>query len=308
MLSRSVVALVMTTLLLATSQVSRAQQLTPCTAPNCAQVTVQGGTLSGGTIEIPVMFTQAPSDSQPSSGNDDTAAIAFTIGLGADDTPLALNDCADDDSDGLPNAVTPSAAISGQFRVVVENASCTNRNRCLCPTEQGQTKDNFINIVVYGPKDLPTTGPVNIPRLPSNGELLRVKLKVDRDVLAERTEPLTIFAETDLTKPKPQFGAYLSIGDQGAVDQTANRGTNVSKVNVTSASVVIRKIVTGGCVGDCDGNGRVLVNEVVIGVNIALDRALLTTCPVFDPGDNGKVEVNELVQGVNNLLHGCPGS
>lgn len=59
------------------------------------------------------------------------------------------------------------------------------------------------------------------------------------------------------------------------------------------------------CVGDCDGGNTVTVNELVTGVNIALDRAALSTCPQFDADSSGGVAVNELVQGVNNLLRGC---
>jgi hypothetical protein len=62
------------------------------------------------------------------------------------------------------------------------------------------------------------------------------------------------------------------------------------------------------CVGDCDGNRRVVVNELVIGVNISLERQSIEECEVFDPSGNRRVEVNELVQGVNNSLGGCPGS
>jgi hypothetical protein len=59
------------------------------------------------------------------------------------------------------------------------------------------------------------------------------------------------------------------------------------------------------CVGDCDQSGVVVVNELVTGVNIALDRAEITACPDFDTDDSGSVTVNELVSGVNALLRGC---
>ena len=58
------------------------------------------------------------------------------------------------------------------------------------------------------------------------------------------------------------------------------------------------------CVGDCDGDGMVLVNELVIGVNIALDAQPLSECPNLDNGD-GQVTVDVLVTAVNNLLEGC---
>jgi hypothetical protein len=51
----------------------------------------------------------------------------------------------------------------------------------------------------------------------------------------------------------------------------------------------------------------VTVDELVLGVNISLERQAIELCRPFDPGDNGRVEVNELVQGVNNSLEGCPG-
>lgn len=60
------------------------------------------------------------------------------------------------------------------------------------------------------------------------------------------------------------------------------------------------------CVGDCDESGSVRVNELIVGVNIALERAALSLCASFDASGNAAVEVNELVTGVNNALGGCP--
>lgn len=60
------------------------------------------------------------------------------------------------------------------------------------------------------------------------------------------------------------------------------------------------------CVGDCNGGGTVVVNELVLGVNIALLRQPLSECLAFDPNGNGAVSVDELVRGVNNAVKGCP--
>jgi hypothetical protein len=62
----------------------------------------------------------------------------------------------------------------------------------------------------------------------------------------------------------------------------------------------------GGCTGDCNGNNAVVVNELIIGVNIALGNQPISACPSFDRSGNDAVEVNELVQGVNASLSGCP--
>jgi hypothetical protein len=61
----------------------------------------------------------------------------------------------------------------------------------------------------------------------------------------------------------------------------------------------------GLCVGDCDGSGEVTVDEVIKGVNIALDNAALDICPQFDVDGNGMVTINELIIAVNNVLNGC---
>jgi hypothetical protein len=61
-----------------------------------------------------------------------------------------------------------------------------------------------------------------------------------------------------------------------------------------------------GCVGDCDDSGRVAVDELVKGVNIALANADLSTCSAFDANGDHKVTVDELVQAVNAALNGCP--
>lgn len=59
------------------------------------------------------------------------------------------------------------------------------------------------------------------------------------------------------------------------------------------------------CVGDCNADQRVTINEVLTGVNIALGNLSIGECPVFDANHNGSVEVNELIMAVGNALHEC---
>jgi hypothetical protein len=49
-----------------------------------------------------------------------------------------------------------------------------------------------------------------------------------------------------------------------------------------------------------------VVNELITGVNIALERAAVGGCPSFDPDGDDAVAIVELVAGVNHALHGCP--
>ena len=61
------------------------------------------------------------------------------------------------------------------------------------------------------------------------------------------------------------------------------------------------------CVGDCDGDGTVAMNELIVGVNIVLGSQPLSACEAFDCEGNGTVPINCLIQGVNSALNGCPG-
>lgn len=59
------------------------------------------------------------------------------------------------------------------------------------------------------------------------------------------------------------------------------------------------------CPGDCDGDGRVAVNDVVIGVNMALHVMALAACPSFDRDHSSEVEIDELIGAVDVSLRGC---
>jgi hypothetical protein len=59
------------------------------------------------------------------------------------------------------------------------------------------------------------------------------------------------------------------------------------------------------CVGDCNGDGRVEINEIVLGVNIGLEGLSLDPCRALDRNGNNAVDIFELINAVNNALYGC---
>jgi cysteine-rich repeat protein len=59
------------------------------------------------------------------------------------------------------------------------------------------------------------------------------------------------------------------------------------------------------CVGDCNGDGTVAINELVLGVNIALGSQPASACAAFQD-QNGMVNISQLIKGVNNALGSCP--
>jgi hypothetical protein len=62
---------------------------------------------------------------------------------------------------------------------------------------------------------------------------------------------------------------------------------------------------TASCAGDCNGDGQVLVNELVSAVNIALGTSPVSSCAAADTNGDGQVSVSELIQAVNAALSGC---
>jgi hypothetical protein len=60
------------------------------------------------------------------------------------------------------------------------------------------------------------------------------------------------------------------------------------------------------CPGDCSGSGMVSVDELVIGVNMALEAAPLAACPPMNVKEDTRITVDELVTAIDSALDGCP--
>ena len=60
------------------------------------------------------------------------------------------------------------------------------------------------------------------------------------------------------------------------------------------------------CPGDCNGDGGVLINELLIGVNVALGSQPISACPAMDANGSGSVLIDDLIRAVAAALEGCP--
>jgi len=74
---------------------------------------------------------------------------------------------------------------------------------------------------------------------------------------------------------------------------------------VVSLASALQRPALATCAGDCGGDGEVTVNELVLGVNIALGNQSLDQCSSFDTDGSGDVTVNELIAAVNSALNSC---
>lgn len=64
-------------------------------------------------------------------------------------------------------------------------------------------------------------------------------------------------------------------------------------------------IASASCAGDCGDDGQVTVDEVVLGVNIALGVVSLSQCGNMDADGDGSVTVNEIITALSAALNGC---
>ena len=62
----------------------------------------------------------------------------------------------------------------------------------------------------------------------------------------------------------------------------------------------------GPCAGDCNSDGTVAVNELVLGVSVALGTSGTDVCVAMDGNTDGQVAISELIAAVASLLDGCP--
>jgi sugar lactone lactonase YvrE len=60
------------------------------------------------------------------------------------------------------------------------------------------------------------------------------------------------------------------------------------------------------CIGDCNGDGSVTIEELLQGVNIAQDTLSMAQCPLFDQSGDNDVTIDELLAAVGAALNGCP--
>lgn len=60
------------------------------------------------------------------------------------------------------------------------------------------------------------------------------------------------------------------------------------------------------CPGDCNGDGRVTVDELVVAVRIALGSESPGACPAADRNGDGQVSIEDLIAATLMALSGCP--
>jgi hypothetical protein len=81
--------------------------------------------------------------------------------------------------------------------------------------------------------------------------------------------------------------------------------TPISTATATQPLATATRTPPNVCVGDCDGNGNVTVDEIVIMVNIALGNRPVTDCDNGDTDGSDTITVDEILTAIQNALNGC---
>jgi len=101
--------------------------------------------------------------------------------------------------------------------------------------------------------------------------------------------------------------ATSSATATATVSQSPTASATAVNTATASATATADATVTAppACAGDCDGSGSVAVNELILGVNIALGNNVISACPPFDRNGDGMVSIAELIAAVNAALSHC---
>lgn len=93
---------------------------------------------------------------------------------------------------------------------------------------------------------------------------------------------------------------------QSALTERKQRRAGVEAVLLIGALFLFPVAAQPTCVGDCDGDGFVAIEEVVTLVRVLLGESSLGLCVGADANEDGTVDVAEIVKAVRSLLAGCP--
>jgi hypothetical protein len=84
-------------------------------------------------------------------------------------------------------------------------------------------------------------------------------------------------------------------------------GTTAAGLDLSVDSVTVREQSADTCVGNCNGDDSVTVDEILDMVNIALSNTDISTCTAGNANGDYQVIVDEILTAVNNALNGCGG-
>jgi hypothetical protein len=107
-----------------------------------------------------------------------------------------------------------------------------------------------------------------------------------------------------IVEPEVRIQSFDVVAGSAVGDFDGN-GTEDITISQPQRRELVTDLSPVLCIGDCDRDGEVRVNELILGVNIGLDRAALAACIPADVNRDDGVSISEIITAVNNLLFEC---
>jgi hypothetical protein len=110
-----------------------------------------------------------------------------------------------------------------------------------------------------------------------------------------------------LTVPvdEPASTLYYQCGNHPAMNGVINIVDAPTPTPTPSLASTPTPTATASCVGDCDGDGQVTVDEILTLIDVALGSAAITQCEPGDSNHDGRITIDEILMAVDNGLNGC---
>ncbi len=118
--------------------------------------------------------------------------------------------------------------------------------------------------------------------------------------ITDRATPHVRIAAFDL-----ESGSVRTVSTAGDHCGRFHASPKISSNPSTRCIPTQMTVVRCSCPTDCNDDNRVTIDELVIGVNLALSGGSNETCSAADLDRDGEISVPELISGVRAALNGC---
>src|SRR5262245_9479102 len=132
---------------------------------------------------------------------------------------------------------------------------------------------------------------------------------VTHDPSTERRNGLGSFSvgEVEMTLFRHVSRSALGSGSAGCGIRRRVRSLTGAAIVCAALLVTLRLSAASGqtCAGDCNGDGQVSTDEMIVGANLVLGTLDLRSCPAADAGGDGVASIGEAIAAVRGSLGGC---
>ena len=204
----------------------------------------------------------------------------------------------------VPPSNTPTSVPTATATASATRSPTFSPSRTVPPTPTASATPTLSAsaTATVAPTNTPTSAPSNTPTRtvtqPPIFTLTRTPTNTATHTPTRTATPTTTSTSTATNTPTKSPSPTLSPTASATPSPSATvtpTGTVTSTPSPTPTP----------CLGDCDGNGEVTVNETIIMVNITLGTMPFSACEAGDADGSGDITINEIVGAVNKALNGC---